>query len=84
MTLSVRLDPATERMIARLARARGVTRSELVRSALLLLEDQSEPQGGPTMYDRISDLVGNADLPPALSVQSGKTFRKRLIGKNRR
>ena len=79
MTLSVRLDPETERLVARLAKARGVSRSEVVRSALTLLGKEASPAGGPTLFDRIGDLIGSASgLPADLSERTGEVFRRRL------
>jgi len=83
MTLSVRLDPATERVVKGLAKARGVTRSEVVRDALALLAAEASRGPRASLYDQIGDLVGSvADLPEDLSERSGKAFR-RLLAKRR-
>jgi Arc/MetJ-type ribon-helix-helix transcriptional regulator len=78
MTLSVRLGKATERMVARLAKARGVTRSDVVREALALLSQQ-DSGGSASFHDQIGDLVGSvSDLPEGLSERTGTAFRQRL------
>lgn len=84
MPTSVRLDARTYRLIARLAKRRGQTESELIRTALEMLAreaGEAETQrGGQSAYDRIAHVVGIADSGGAgLSERTGERFRDRLI-----
>ncbi len=59
MALSLRLDPETERLVNRLARTRGQTKSDVLREALrALAREQAAPRSGPTVYDAIAQHIG--------------------------
>lgn len=59
MPTSVRLDPETESVVRRLARKTGRTKSSIIREAILkMAEDAIRPTSGPTLYDKMSDLLG--------------------------
>ena len=87
MPLTVRVDTKTERLIERLARKRGSTKSEVVREAIGVLARQ-EAEGrnkADRPYETIRDLIGIAQGGPAnLSGQTGGQFRQLLIAKRRR
>lgn len=88
MPTSVRLDARTQNLIARLAKRRGQTKSELIRTALeRLAREVSEAEaqgGGQTAYDRIAHVVGIADSGGAgLSERTGERFRDLLIKRAR-
>ena len=78
MALSVRLDPGTERLVERLARRRGQTKSEVIRDALgMLAEEEKGTNGEERPYDRVSHLIGCVrGGPPDLSVRTGEKFGK--------
>lgn len=62
MTITVRMDQKTEKLLRRLSRSRGgANRSELIREAVRLLAEREEALKGTTAYDRLKDLVGSAD-----------------------
>ena len=82
MTLSVRLDDDTRRLLSRLARARRTSRSEVVRQAIRALakEDPATEEFNP--YEMIKDLIGSVKGgPPDLSTRSSEYFREYLLEK---
>lgn len=85
MPTSVRLDAHTERLIRRLAKRRGQTKSDLIRTAIESLAreaDAKAPAGGssPSAYDRLAHIIGVADSGgTALSERTGERFRDILI-----
>ncbi len=80
MPLSVRVDSETERLLSRLARKKGLTKSQVVREAIGSLAKWSqEGENGRRPYDIIEDLIGCVKGgPPDLSVKTGQGFRKIL------
>ena len=78
MPLTVRIDTKTERVIERLARTRGRTKSEVVREAIGVLAKQTEGRDkADRPYETIRDLIGIVRVrPPDLSGQTGKAFRR--------
>ena len=87
MTISVRLDPETERLIALLVKRYGRSKSEIIRRALVLLAQQEETDdsadSGP--YQSLSHLIGCVrDGPRDLSVNTGRQLRKILEEKRQR
>lgn len=74
--MSLRLDDDTERLVARLARRRRQTKSEVLREAIRALarEHQSAPSG-PTLYDAIAHHIGCFDSGGMnLSTRTGRRF----------
>lgn len=80
MTLSVRLDPGTEKLVERLARQRGQTKSEVIRDALRnLAEPDKGADGKKRPYDLVAHLIGCVDSGGAnLSERTGEKFAKLL------
>ena len=61
MPVSVRLDPKTEELVARLARKKGRTKSEVIRQAIQALAEGQDAGKKPSRpYDAISHLIGCA------------------------
>jgi hypothetical protein len=59
MSLTVRLDPRTERALDALARRRRQTRSDIVREAIEQYTAGGEPHGRePRPYDLWADVIG--------------------------
>lgn len=88
MPTSVRLDARTERLIRRLAKRRGRTKSELIRMAIeALAREAAEAEaraGGLSAYDRVAHVIGVADSGgAALSERTGERFRDILIKRAR-
>lgn len=85
MTLSVRLDDKTQRLLSRLARSRRVSQSEVVRQAIRALakEDPATEEFNP--YEMIKDLIGSVKGgPPDGSSRSSEYFREILLEKKRK
>lgn len=83
MPTSVRLDPETERLLARLARKRSQSKSDVIRAAIesLARQDEAVPADG-TLFETISDLVGCVHGgPPDLSKRTGEKFREALTSR---
>jgi hypothetical protein len=74
MPTSVRLDPKTNRAIARLAKRRGQTKSEVVREAIGVLAQQNRAwEQAKRPYDLIAHLIGCVDTGGAsLSEKTGE------------
>lgn len=77
MGTSVRLPARLERLVSRVAKERGVTKSEVIRSVLTVLEHESRAaRARPTPYEAMKHLIGCASGgPPDLSEETGKKFR---------
>ncbi len=80
MGTSVRLPARLERLVARVAKERGATKSEVIRSVLTVLEhDNRARHARPTPYEAMKHLIGCASGgPPDLSEETGKKFRAML------
>ena len=73
MPLSIRLNPADERRLRRIARRRRTSLSQLVRDAVTELIREAEKPARP--YEQIADLIGSArGLPSDLSERTGQRF----------
>ncbi len=83
--VSIRLDEKMLRSVERLARRKGVTRSEVVReavAALLAKESAAAPETAQEVWARYIGCV--RDGPPDLSERTGEKFRQLLIARARR
>ena len=81
MGTSVRLPARLERLVSRVAKERGATKSEVIRSVLTVLEHEGRAaHARPTPYAAMKHLIGCASGGPSdLSAETGKKFRERLI-----
>lgn len=80
--VTLRLDKATRLRIARIARRRRMTASELIREAIQAWADEQEATDPP--YESMADLIGIVrGGNPRRSVQSGRQLA-RLLGKRRK
>ena len=81
MGTSVRLPARLERLVSRVAKERGATKSEVIRSALTALEHEGRAASmRPTPYEAMKHLIGCASGgPPDLSEKTGKKFRAMLV-----
>lgn len=86
MPLTVRVDTKTERLIERLARKRGRTKSEVIREAIgILARTTEEQEKSERPYDALRDLIGSVHGGPSdLSVRTGEQFRRVLSVRRRR
>lgn len=86
MPLSVRLEPGAERLVERLARERGQTKSEVIRDALgMLAEQERGTDGKKRPYHLIAHLIGCVrGGPPDLSVRTGEKFARLLMERRKK
>lgn len=83
MPTSVRLDPEITVLIQRLAKQSGLTKSQIIREALLSFAERRQAKA-PRPYDAVKHLLGSADSGGlALSEKTGDKFRK-LLTKGKR
>lgn len=81
--MSIRLDDRRRRAIARVARARNISPSEVVRSAVDALLERAEASVRP--YDGWSGVLGTIeDAPPDLSERTGPGLAALLRRRRRR
>lgn len=80
MGLSVRLSAQLERVVVRVARRRGQSRSEVIRSAIVALEKEDQgAQRAQTPYEAMKHLLGCASGGPSnLSEKTGERVRELL------
>jgi len=75
--LALRLDEKTRRQIARIARRKGLSTSEVIRQAIDAWAARQEPASIP--FEQISDLLGVVrGRNPKRSEQTGARFAKLL------
>lgn len=86
MPLTVRVDLKTERLLQRLARKRGRTKSEVIRDAIGVLAKEVEAQEATEHpYDTVRDLIGSVQGgQPDLSMRTGEKFRRALADRRRK
>ena len=85
MPLTVRVDQKTERLIQRLARKRGRSKSEVIRDAIGVLAKQIQGEEETERpYEAVRDLIGSIRGGPSdLSVRTGEHFRRKVHAKQR-
>ena len=77
--LNVRIDPQTAAFLERVARERGVTKSEVVRQALATLRAQDARPSRKTPYELMAHLIGSGDSGGMnLSERTGERFAQML------
>jgi Arc/MetJ-type ribon-helix-helix transcriptional regulator len=86
MPLTVRVDHKTERLIQRLARKGGRSKSEVIRDAIDILAKRAQEQEKTERpYEAVRDLIGSVHGGPSnLSERTGDRFRKMLKERHRR
>jgi hypothetical protein len=86
MPLSVRVDLKTERVIERLARTKGQTKSEVIREAIAALaHDKNGAAKSGRPYQMVQDLIGCVKGgPPDLSVRTGEKLQRLLAQRGKR
>jgi predicted DNA-binding protein len=81
--LTLRLDEKTRSRIARIARRKRLTTSEVVRQAIEAWAERHEPVASP--YEAVKDLIGVVHGGnPKGSLQTGRQFTKLLKRRRRR
>lgn len=86
MPLTVRVDPKTERLIQRLARKRGRSKSDVIRDAIdVLVKREQEEEKTERPYEAARDLIGSVHGGPFdLSERTGDRLRRMLQDRHRR
>ena len=85
MTLSVRLDEETKKLLAKMAHSRHISRSELVRQAIHALAKEEAAAGTVRPYELVKDLIGSIHgLPPDLSTRNGDYVRELMVEQKRK
>lgn len=80
MPTSVRLDPESEALVARVARLRGMTKSQVIREALGALAEREGVAEKP--YDALAQWIGCVDSGGLnRSHETGRLFRQILAGR---
>ena len=78
--LNVRIDPQTAAFLERVARERGLTKSEVVRQALATLRAQDKGPSRKTPYELMAHLIGSGDSGGMnLSERTGERFTQMLL-----
>jgi Arc/MetJ-type ribon-helix-helix transcriptional regulator len=81
--VTFRLDPKTRRLIAHVARRKGISNSEVIRRALNSWPEFTESAVSP--YEQVADLIGVVQGGnPRRSEKSGAQFRRILAAKRKR
>ena len=81
--LTLRLDPKTRQRLARIARRKGLSTSEVIRDAIAAWTDLQEPVTSP--YEAVADLIGIVHGGnPRRSTQTGRALAKLLKGRRSR
>ncbi len=85
MPTSVRLDAKTESLLGRLARQKRLTKSAVIREAVLRFARAEAARPRKTPYEAAAHLIGSVKgLPPDLSERTGDRFYKLLVEKYRK
>ena len=78
-TLNIRIDPQTAAFLERIARERGLTKSEVVREALATLQEKTTRSSAATPYELMAHLIGSGDSGGMrLSERTGERFARML------
>jgi predicted DNA-binding protein len=85
MTLSVRLDDETKKLLSRMARARRTSRSEIVRQAIHAFANEDSASNEVSVYDRMKHVIGSVHSGRGdLSENTGEKFFQIVLEKHRR
>jgi Arc/MetJ-type ribon-helix-helix transcriptional regulator len=77
--LNIRIDAETAAFLDRIARQRGLTKSEVVRQALATLRKKDARPSAATPYERMAHLIGSGDSGGMqLSERTGERFARML------
>jgi predicted DNA-binding protein len=81
--LTLRLEKKTRQRIARMAKRRQISTSELIRQAIEAWVERQEPIAAP--YEAMADLIGVVNGGnPLRSAETGRGFREILKGRGKR
>lgn len=84
MPTSVRLDKNTETRLERLARTTGRTKSDLIREAIVRLDEALNGKEGPTLYDQLREHIGVVDLGPSDRARRSEELLREGFGRKKR
>ena len=78
--LNIRIDAETAAFLDRIARERGLTKSEVVRQALATLREQEKAAARPPLSVRLAHIIGSGDSGGMrLSERTGERFTQMLL-----
>jgi hypothetical protein len=81
--LTLRIEEKTRQRIARIAKRRQISTSELIRQAIEAWVERQEPIAAP--YEAMEDLIGVVNGGnPLRSTETGRGFRDILRGRGKR
>ena len=83
MPISVRLDPTTEKTLARMVNLTGKSRSQLIREAIQQMSVHVEATKGKSAYDRMADLIGVVDRGLGNRAARGEEILRAMFAKDR-
>ena len=84
-SLSVRIDARMAALVKRVARERGLSKSEVVRLALATLREGAEQPSGTPLSVAMAHLIGTGDSGGMqLSERTGERFAKMLSEERKR
>lgn len=84
MPTSVRLDKQTEARLERMARTTGRSKSDLIREAIVRLDDALNGQGGPTLHEQLGEYVGAVRLEPSDRARRAEELLREGLGRKKR
>lgn len=85
MPLSVRMDEETRKVLDRIARSKGIARSEVIRRGIRLVAEQEGIGTVTPAIEQIRHLVGSVGGGPSdLSSKTGERFRELISSRRKR
>lgn len=75
---AVRLSPREERLLSETQKILKMSRSAIVREAIVRYAAQAEKESGATVAERLGDLIGSISGPATMSRDTGKRYREAL------
>jgi Arc/MetJ-type ribon-helix-helix transcriptional regulator len=83
MPASVRLDRNTQARLDRLVRTTGRTKSDLIREAIVRLDEALNGEEGPTLQDQLGGYVGLVNLGPGDRARRSEELLRRGFGRGK-
>ncbi len=85
MPVSVRLDESTQRRLERMARTTGRSKSDLIREAIVRLDEALDEEEGPTLYEQLREYIGIVKSGPNdRAARAEKLLEEEGFGRNKR
>jgi Arc/MetJ-type ribon-helix-helix transcriptional regulator len=84
MPTSVRLDKQTEARLERMARTTGRTKSDLIREAIVRLDEALTGDGGPALHEQLREYIGAVHLEPSDRARRAEELLREGFGRKKR